>query len=235
MWLEQEAVAIHRLLSFGPVDILDLCRGRSPSVLEVGLLPHVLPSPRCHMQGEPLRLTSEEPVNEAHKRVAGVVVAEFKSLSGAPILGSHLLVPFLDGLFAVEMVSIVHLGTPVVLGRNDSAWIPAWWDHLGDVGFLPLGRLNLLLLDQQRHGVLFDMLEVSSYYFYGDLLLHARSSLPAASLFIPLLRSVHLPHFVLAHVWSLGRPSMLVGVVGSHPLPELITMHWWHFHIFFLL
>ena len=116
MWLEQEAVAIHRLLSFGPVDILDLCRGRSPSVLEVGLLPHELPPPRCHMQGEPLRLTSEEPVNEAHKRIVGVVVPEFKSLSGAPIVGSHLLAPSLDGLFPVEVVSVVHLGAPVVLG-----------------------------------------------------------------------------------------------------------------------
>ena len=187
------------------------------------------------MQGEPLRLTSEEPVNESHKRVAGVVVAEFKSLSGAPILGSHLLAPFLDGLFAVKMVSIIHLGTPVVLCRNDSAWIPAWWDHLGDVSFLPLGRLNLILLDQQRREVLFDMFKISSYYFYGHLLLHARSILPAASLVIPLLQSIHLPHGVLAHVWSLGRPSMFVGIIGPQPLPEFITLNRWHFHIFFLL
>ena len=148
MWLNQYTLAIHMLLPFWPVDIFTFCLTCSFNVFEVGVQPHQLKSLRCIMQVKPLRLAFEETIIQSYQRLTVLVMPEFKSLSGAPILGSHLLTPFLDGLFAVKMISIVHLGTPVVLCRNDSAWIPAWWDHLGDVGFLPLGRLNLLLLDQ---------------------------------------------------------------------------------------
>ena len=114
--MKQYSLAIHMLLPFWPVDIFTFCWTYSFNIFKAGLKPHHRHSLRCFMQRKPLRLASEETIIESYQRITVFIMPKFKALSGAPILGSHLLAPSLDGLFPVEVVSVVHLGAPVVLG-----------------------------------------------------------------------------------------------------------------------
>ena len=225
---EQEAVSILRLLAIGTVDVLDLGLGGGPPVLSVRLLPLRLPSLGGLVQGEPLRLASEWPIEQSHEWVVAAIMPVLHSLAGAPVLGSGLLPPFGLCLLTVEVVAVVHLRATVVLSADDTAWVPDRRDHLGDVSFLPLGWLELLLLDVVRHGVNQQVLEVALDDLGGHVLQDALPRHLSASLVVPLLGRHHVPHGVLAHVRSLGWPSVPLLLLAAVPLVDLVGCEWWH-------
>ena len=228
----KEAVRVLGSQALWAIEIFSLSLGYGSPVLVASLLPHLFPL-LCRLeQRVPHRLSPLGSVEQSHLRIAAGIMSVLHALAGAPVLGSLFALPGFDGLLAIEVVTVVHLRTTVVLRLHVVARVPLLRQLVSDVGVIPRYGLHLILLDLEDSAVGDEECQVASHHLGGRGLLDALSGVPSASFLGSDARRHELPRSVPTHVGPLRCPTVSVRVVLTEPAVGLVAVDGRHLDLF---